>query len=113
MQTRTWIARGIRAKKLRKAARNAVAVVLQSTWGKKNKRDSMVVKKSGSFFLVSILVRWSAAHVLATEKILAKMPLICMNWENAESVKPVTKVTYITETKLPDRRLKTIFYDIS
>ena len=78
---------------MRKAATKAVAVVLQNTWGPKNKRAFKVAVNVGSFSSLSNFLRNHSLHVLATDKILATIPPICINWEKVELDSPVTKVT--------------------
>ena len=79
---------------MRKATTKAVAVVLQKTWGAKNNSPFMVVVNFGSFLSSSNVLRCRSQQVLATEKRLARMPPICMNWEKIEfDDSPVTKVT--------------------
>ena len=73
---------------MRKAATKAMAVVLQNTWGAKNKRAFQVAV---SFLLKR--VRNHSLQVLATDKRLARIPPICINWEKVELDSPVTKVT--------------------
>ena len=79
-----------------------MAVVLQNTWGPKNKRAFKVAVNVGSFwyqkffsklnFLSNFLRKYSL-QVLATDKRLARIPPICINWEKVELDSPATKVT--------------------
>ena len=75
----------------------ALAVVLQITWGAKNKRAFKVSLNFGSFLSLSRYLRCLSQHMYATEARLARMPPICMNWEKSELESPVTKVTLVTE----------------
>ena len=79
---------------MRKATTKAVAVVLHKVWGAKNNRAFMVVLRFGSFLSSSKVLRCRSQQVLATDKRLARIPPICMNWEKVESDdSPITKVT--------------------
>ena len=79
---------------MRKATTKAVAVVLQNTWGAKNKRPFMEVVKFGSFLSLSNPLRCFSQQVLATDKRLPRIPPICINREKVESGdSPITRVT--------------------
>ena len=70
-----------------------MAVVLQNTWGAKNKRAFKVAVNVGSFLSLSNVLRKYSPQALATDKRLATIPPICINWEKVELGSPVTKVT--------------------
>ena len=78
---------------MRKAATKAMAVVLQNTWGAKNKRAFKVAVNVGSFLSLSNSLRKYSQQILATDIRLATIPPICINWEKVELDSPVTKVT--------------------